>query len=164
MKVSVLSVIHIIVWREPTLVAHSCCYVRYHRRIRPCCISAHSWRAFVVSTFRSQEFELTFSCAVNPSLDYSLYAGFVHLAAGLSCGFTGLAAGYAIGIVGDSVGAVLLSLTTTLTFLSLVRSCLCIWIQSVRVNGAYPNFRRSVRTVWVSCLSAPISMQLTRLF
>lgn len=42
-------------------------------------------------------------CAVNPSLDYSLYAGFVHLAAGLSCGFTGLAAGYAIGIVGDSV-------------------------------------------------------------
>jgi len=39
---------------------------------------------------------------LNPSLDYSLYAGFVHLAAGLSCGFTGLAAGYAIGIVGDS--------------------------------------------------------------
>lgn len=35
--------------------------------------------------------------------DYSLYAGFVHLGAGLSCGFTGLAAGYAIGYVGDSV-------------------------------------------------------------
>jgi len=34
--------------------------------------------------------------------DYSLYAGFVHLGAGLSCGFTGLAAGYAIGYVGDS--------------------------------------------------------------
>ncbi len=34
---------------------------------------------------------------------YSLFAGFVHLGAGLSCGFTGLAAGYAIGIVGVSV-------------------------------------------------------------
>ncbi|EJF63392.1 V-type ATPase [Dichomitus squalens LYAD-421 SS1] len=34
--------------------------------------------------------------------DYSLYAGFVHLGAGLACGFTGLAAGYAIGFVGDS--------------------------------------------------------------
>ncbi|KAH8114543.1 V-type ATPase [Phellopilus nigrolimitatus] len=39
---------------------------------------------------------------LNPALDYSLYNGFIHLAAGLSCGFTGLAAGYAIGIVGDS--------------------------------------------------------------
>jgi len=36
------------------------------------------------------------------STDYSLYAGFVHLGAGLACGFTGLAAGYAIGFVGDS--------------------------------------------------------------
>jgi len=34
--------------------------------------------------------------------EYSLFAGFVHLGAGLSCGFTGMAAGYAIGIVGDS--------------------------------------------------------------
>ncbi|KAG8944523.1 v-type proton ATPase 16 kDa proteolipid subunit 2 [Tulasnella sp. 424] len=33
---------------------------------------------------------------------YSLFAGFIHLAAGLACGFTGMAAGYAIGIVGDS--------------------------------------------------------------
>ena len=41
-------------------------------------------------------------CAVTPT-DYSLYAGFIHLGAGLSCGFTGLAAGYAIGYVGDSV-------------------------------------------------------------
>ncbi|GJJ15578.1 v-type proton ATPase 16 kDa proteolipid subunit2 [Clathrus columnatus] len=37
-----------------------------------------------------------------PDNDYSLYAGFIHLAAGLACGVTGLAAGYAIGIVGDS--------------------------------------------------------------
>ena len=41
--------------------------------------------------------------AVDPRKDYSLYAGFIHLAAGLSCGMTGLAAGYAIGLVGDSV-------------------------------------------------------------
>ncbi|KIO27034.1 hypothetical protein M407DRAFT_243492 [Tulasnella calospora MUT 4182] len=33
---------------------------------------------------------------------YSLFAGFIHLAAGLACGFTGMAAGYAIGIVGDA--------------------------------------------------------------
>ncbi|PAV17206.1 V-type ATPase [Pyrrhoderma noxium] len=39
---------------------------------------------------------------LSPTQDYSLYSGFVHLAAGLACGFTGLAAGYAIGIVGDS--------------------------------------------------------------
>ncbi|TFY57646.1 hypothetical protein EVG20_g8458 [Dentipellis fragilis] len=40
--------------------------------------------------------------SVDPSQDYPLFAGFVHLGAGLACGFTGLAAGYAIGIVGDS--------------------------------------------------------------
>jgi len=39
---------------------------------------------------------------LSPQIEYSLYAGFIHLAAGLSCGFTGLAAGYAIGIVGDA--------------------------------------------------------------
>jgi len=33
---------------------------------------------------------------------YSLFAGFIHLGAGLACGFTGLSAGYAIGIVGDA--------------------------------------------------------------
>ena len=35
--------------------------------------------------------------------DYSLFAGFVHLGAGMACGATGLAAGYAIGHIGDSV-------------------------------------------------------------
>jgi len=34
--------------------------------------------------------------------DYSTFAGFVHLGAGLACGFTGMSAGYAIGIVGDA--------------------------------------------------------------
>ncbi|TFK74883.1 V-type ATPase [Pluteus cervinus] len=34
--------------------------------------------------------------------NYPLFAGFVHLGAGLACGLTGLAAGGAIGYVGDS--------------------------------------------------------------
>ncbi|CAO2652042.1 Nn.00g003250.m01.CDS01 [Neocucurbitaria sp. VM-36] len=37
-----------------------------------------------------------------PDTTYSLYAGFMHMAAGLSVGLSGLAAGYAIGIVGDA--------------------------------------------------------------
>lgn len=40
--------------------------------------------------------------SLNPSDPYPLYAGFIHLAAGLSCGLTGLAAGRAIGVVGDA--------------------------------------------------------------
>lgn len=39
---------------------------------------------------------------LGPDIEYPLYAGFIHLAAGLSCGLTGMAAGYAIGIVGDA--------------------------------------------------------------
>jgi len=39
---------------------------------------------------------------LSPRVDYPLFAGFIHLGAGLACGFTGLAAGYAIGYVGDS--------------------------------------------------------------
>jgi len=39
---------------------------------------------------------------LSPTDDYPLFAGFVHLGAGLACGLTGLAAGYAIGYVGDS--------------------------------------------------------------
>lgn len=37
-----------------------------------------------------------------PQQNYSLFTGFMHLAAGLSVGLSGLGAGYAIGIVGDS--------------------------------------------------------------
>ena len=36
-----------------------------------------------------------------PTKNYSLFTGFMHLAAGLSVGLAGTAAGYAIGIVGD---------------------------------------------------------------
>ncbi|KAI9639391.1 uncharacterized protein MKK02DRAFT_19510 [Dioszegia hungarica] len=42
------------------------------------------------------------SSSIGPNQPYSLFAGFIHLAAGSACGFTGLAAGYAIGIVGDA--------------------------------------------------------------
>lgn len=38
-----------------------------------------------------------------PTKSYSLFAGFMHMAAGLSVGLAGMAAGYAIGIVGDVV-------------------------------------------------------------
>ncbi|KAF1985426.1 vacuolar ATP synthase-like protein 16 kDa proteolipid subunit [Aulographum hederae CBS 113979] len=36
-----------------------------------------------------------------PEQHYSLFAGFMHLACGLSVGLSGCAAGYAIGVVGD---------------------------------------------------------------
>ncbi|KAI8917995.1 hypothetical protein BC831DRAFT_406797 [Entophlyctis helioformis] len=39
---------------------------------------------------------------MDPSKPYSLYAGCVHLAAGLATGGAGLGAGYAIGLVGDA--------------------------------------------------------------
>ncbi|KAG8695351.1 v-type proton ATPase 16 kDa proteolipid subunit 2 [Ceratobasidium sp. 428] len=39
---------------------------------------------------------------LDPKVPYPLFAGFIHLGAGLACGLTGLSAGYAIGIVGDS--------------------------------------------------------------
>lgn len=38
---------------------------------------------------------------LEPSPNYRLYDGFIHLGAGLAVGFAGLAAGFAIGIVGD---------------------------------------------------------------
>ncbi|KAJ2957246.1 hypothetical protein NQZ79_g7044 [Umbelopsis isabellina] len=43
---------------------------------------------------------LSFSL-VSPSSGYSLFTGFLSLAAGLSVGIGGLAAGYAVGVVGD---------------------------------------------------------------
>ncbi|KAJ1960260.1 v-type proton ATPase 16 kDa proteolipid subunit 2 [Dispira parvispora] len=41
------------------------------------------------------------SGALHAPGQYSLYSGFVHMAAGLAVGFTGMAAGYCIGIVGE---------------------------------------------------------------
>ncbi|KAK6532799.1 v-type proton ATPase 16 kDa proteolipid subunit 2 [Arthrobotrys megalospora] len=39
---------------------------------------------------------------LDPTQSYSLFQGFLHLAAGLSVGLSGLGAGYAIGKVGDA--------------------------------------------------------------
>ncbi len=41
------------------------------------------------------------STALTP-VDYTMFKGYAHLAAGLACGLSGLAAGMAIGIVGDA--------------------------------------------------------------
>ncbi|MBE7180036.1 MAG: V-type ATPase subunit C, partial [Terriglobus roseus] len=49
-------------------------------------------------------YALVIAVLISGSMDienYSLFKGFMHLAAGLSVGLTGSAAGYAIGIVGD---------------------------------------------------------------
>ena len=100
-----------------------------------------------------------FLFAVHPT-DYSLYAGFIHLGAGLACGFTGLAAGYAIGYVGDSVCSLIIvsdgcrrGLIIELEVCSSIR----LRVQSVRIYGAHPHLRRSAGFVWVSrSLSAPV--------
>jgi V-type H+-transporting ATPase 16kDa proteolipid subunit len=39
---------------------------------------------------------------MSPTNNYSLFAGFIHLGAGLSTGLSEMAAGYAIGVVGDA--------------------------------------------------------------
>ena len=39
---------------------------------------------------------------MSPTSDYSLFSGFIHLAAGLATGMSGIAGGYAIGVVGDA--------------------------------------------------------------
>lgn len=57
--------------------------------------------------------------ALGPDQPYSLYGGFIHLAAGLCTGLTGLAAGYAIGIVGDAV-------SQTMTDFDTRRRCGCV--------------------------------------
>ena len=69
--------------------------INSYRGVRPSCIRLDSRQQYVYGSF-----QLTI---VSPTEPYSLFAGFVHLGAGLACGFTGLAAGYAIGIVGDAV-------------------------------------------------------------
>ena len=76
---------------------------------------------------------------MDPSQDYTLYSGFVHLGAGLACGFTGLAAGYAIGIVGDSVRLVSKSSGAMLNMDHVVRPCLRPRIQGICDHGSDPH-------------------------
>jgi V-type H+-transporting ATPase proteolipid subunit len=69
-------------------------------------VGRRKWRhiaSFIQTSPHFFFFLATTRTPVDPSQDYPLYSGFVHLGAGLACGLTGLAAGYAIGIVGDSV-------------------------------------------------------------
>ena len=88
-------------YRVPA-VAGSSCNVWYHRRLRAggiCTNIRESYVPFLLSIHHRRAERRP----VSPRIDYPLFAGFVHLGAGLACGFTGLAAGYAIGFVGDSV-------------------------------------------------------------
>ena len=82
---------------------------------------------------------------MDPANDYTLYAGAMHLGAGLACGITGLAAGYAIGIVGDSVRFLLttrhcVSCGARLNMMA-VRTRLRDREQGVREHGAYSHLR-----------------------
>lgn len=74
-----------------------------------------------------------------PDSHYSLYAGFMHMAAGLSVGLSGLAAGYAIGIVGDAVCRTLEATWTMLT----MAGCALLYapVEDLCRNGAYSYFR-----------------------
>ena len=81
--------------------------------------------------------------------DYSLFAGFVHLGAGLACGLTGLSAGYAIGIVGDSV-SFCLTLGCHAQCMLVVCARLSQRVKNLCHHGAYSYFRRSTRTLRVS--------------
>jgi len=86
----------------------------YHCRLRAGRICTNSRKSYVPSPLFPPPHAgakcRLFSCVVSPRADYPLFAGFVHLGAGLACGFTGLAAGYAIGFVGESVSSSLPSI------------------------------------------------------
>lgn len=96
-----------------------------------------------------------------PEKHYSLYAGFMHMAAGLSVGLSGLAAGYAIGIVGDAV-----RLATTnriwyiLTFTG--RALLHEPVANLRRHGAHSHFRRSLGSLRVSADLQQSDLRSTR--
>ncbi|KAF7314269.1 V-type proton ATPase proteolipid subunit [Mycena kentingensis (nom. inval.)] len=79
-------------------LAHPRSHVWNYRCLRPCRVCPHSRFACVPSKLESA---LLIFAVVKPT-EYPLFAGFVHLGAGVACGVTGIAAGYAIGLVGDS--------------------------------------------------------------
>ena len=83
---------------------------------------------------------------------YSLYAGFMHMAAGLSVGLTGLAAGYAIGIVGD---AVCQPTTSTKRHVLIQAGCPLFHatVKDFCRHGSHPHFCRSLGVVRVSSVS-----------
>jgi F0F1-type ATP synthase membrane subunit c/vacuolar-type H+-ATPase subunit K len=86
-----------------------------------------------------------------PPETYSLYAGFLHMAAGLSVGLSGLAAGYAIGIVGDAVCG-MGSSNTGPWLIQAGRAFVHAPVAHLRRHGADSYFRRSSGAVRVSCV------------
>jgi F0F1-type ATP synthase membrane subunit c/vacuolar-type H+-ATPase subunit K len=76
-----------------------------------------------------------------PEKQYSLFAGFMHMAAGLSVGLSGLAAGYAIGIVGDAVCCARSITRQLLTWAG--RALLHESVEDLRRHGSRSHFRRS---------------------
>lgn len=129
------------------LVPHTRGHVRYHCRVRARRLRPHYWSAFVTCSLRPFGAKLA---TVSPN-NYSLFAGFVHLGAGLACGLTGLAAGYAIGLVGDSV-SLFRPRNSTLTAQSVVCPRICTRAESVRGYGSHIDFCRSPRAVRVRSL------------
>jgi F0F1-type ATP synthase membrane subunit c/vacuolar-type H+-ATPase subunit K len=67
-----------------------------------------------------------------PQKNYTLFAGFMHMAAGLSVGLAGAAGGYAIGIVGDVVCG----------YIQDVRGILLTRIGRARIHEPVENLRR----------------------
>jgi hypothetical protein len=86
-----------------------------------------------------------------PPETYSLYAGFLHMAAGLSVGLSGLAAGYAIGIVGDAVCG-MGSSNTGPWLIQAGRAFVHAPVAHLRRHGADSYLRRSSGAVRVSCV------------
>ena len=123
-------------------------YVWNYRGIWPRSIGTNSWSACVSPSLRVLCF-LYRTLEVKPG-DYSLFAGFVHLGAGLACGSTGMAAGYAIGVVGDSVSVDLQTQRRNTDQILLVCSSLCARVEDFRDHGAHSHFCGSYRIVWVN--------------
>lgn len=100
---------------------------------------------------------------MDPSQDYTLYSGFVHLGAGLACGSTGLAAGYAIGIVGDSVRLMSKSSEAMLNMAHAVRPRLRPRIEGICDDGSDPDLCRGTGLVRVraSCCCAASESDVT---
>jgi F0F1-type ATP synthase membrane subunit c/vacuolar-type H+-ATPase subunit K len=82
-----------------------------------------------------------------PEKEYSLFAGFMHMGAGLSVGLSGLAAGYAIGIVGDAVCPHVERARHRLT--SAGRAFLHAPVANLCRHGPHSHFRRSLGSLRV---------------
>lgn len=83
-----------------------------------------------------------------PEQRYSLFAGFMHMAAGLSVGLSGMAAGYAIGIVGDVVRVEKRIRREVLTRVG--RPRIYASVENLCGHGPDSHFRRSLGVVRVS--------------